>query len=317
MVNGSSSFVFPLDTLRFNAQMPQVPGRPSAVEWGFQSGTRDDAIPVLNPCLQCELVSHVGQGADGSDISEIPAGYSDYGFNTRSAEFRLADDFEIPPGTPQYLDSLDWPVFQAGAAPGSSIQQAFVRVWRGGPPGSGGTLLGGDLSTNRLFDEDDDTGVYRVAPGDRLNTDRRIRMLSLDMTWVPALNPGRYWVEVGLVGDPALATPMTPPSPYPAVGSNALVYSVATGQWSPLLDQSGGPVDLCFTLFAGPDSAACYADCDNSPEGPVLNVNDFMCFLNRFAAGDPYANCDGSTVPPVLNVNDFVCFLSAFAAECP
>jgi hypothetical protein len=50
---------------------------------------------------------------------------------------------------------------------------------------------------------------------------------------------------------------------------------------------------------------------------PVLNVNDFTCFLNAFAAGSPYANCDQSTTPPVLNVNDFTCFLNTFAAGCP
>jgi probable HAF family extracellular repeat protein len=61
----------------------------------------------------------------------------------------------------------------------------------------------------------------------------------------------------------------------------------------------------------------CYANCDASTTPPVLGVGDFVCFLNRFAAGDSYANCDGSTVPPVLNVNDFTCFLNAFAAGCP
>jgi len=60
----------------------------------------------------------------------------------------------------------------------------------------------------------------------------------------------------------------------------------------------------------------CYADCDPSTLAPVLNINDFMCFLNRFAAGDPYANCDGSTSAPVLNVYDFVCFQERFAAGC-
>jgi uncharacterized membrane protein len=60
----------------------------------------------------------------------------------------------------------------------------------------------------------------------------------------------------------------------------------------------------------------CYANCDGSSSAPVLNANDFLCFLNRFAAGDPYVNCDGSTVPPVLNANDFQCFLNAFAAGC-
>ncbi len=61
----------------------------------------------------------------------------------------------------------------------------------------------------------------------------------------------------------------------------------------------------------------CYANCDNSTTSPALNVLDFSCFLNRFAAGDPYANCDGSTTPPVLNVLDFSCFLNQFAAGCP
>jgi hypothetical protein len=61
----------------------------------------------------------------------------------------------------------------------------------------------------------------------------------------------------------------------------------------------------------------CYANCDASTTPPVLNVNDFTCFLNRFAAGDSAANCDGSTTPPVLNVNDFTCFLNRFAAGCP
>ena len=49
---------------------------------------------------------------------------------------------------------------------------------------------------------------------------------------------------------------------------------------------------------------------------PVLNVNDFICFQTKYAAGDSYANCDGSTTPPILNVNDFICFQTSFAAGC-
>jgi autotransporter-associated beta strand protein len=62
---------------------------------------------------------------------------------------------------------------------------------------------------------------------------------------------------------------------------------------------------------------ACYANCDGSTTAPVLNVGDFTCFLQKFAAGDPYANCDQSTTPPVLNVGDFTCFLQKYAAGCP
>ncbi len=64
-------------------------------------------------------------------------------------------------------------------------------------------------------------------------------------------------------------------------------------------------------------SSWCYANCDNSTTAPALNVLDFSCFLNKFAAGDAYANCDNSTTPPVLNVLDFSCFLNKFAAGCP
>jgi probable HAF family extracellular repeat protein len=66
-----------------------------------------------------------------------------------------------------------------------------------------------------------------------------------------------------------------------------------------------------------PEGFGCNANCDGGTTDPVLNVGDFVCFLTRYAAGEPSANCDGSTSPPVLNVNDFVCFQERFAAGCP
>ena len=35
------------------------------------------------------------------------------------------------------------------------------------------------------------------------------------------------------------------------------------------------------------------------------------------AAADAYANCDGSTFVPTLSVNDFTCFMNKYAAGCP
>ncbi len=61
----------------------------------------------------------------------------------------------------------------------------------------------------------------------------------------------------------------------------------------------------------------CYPNCDGSTAAPALNVADFTCFLQRFAAGESYANCDQSTAAPVLNVADFTCFLQSFAGGCP
>ncbi|MBL9030580.1 MAG: hypothetical protein JNM80_02595 [Phycisphaerae bacterium] len=79
---------------------------------------------------------------------------------------------------------------------------------------------------------------------------------------------------------------------------------------------SGGAFACVGGFWAGV-VVSCYANCDGSTIAPVLNVNDFTCFLNLFAAGSPAANCDASTNPPVLNINDFTCFLNRFAIGCP
>ncbi len=60
----------------------------------------------------------------------------------------------------------------------------------------------------------------------------------------------------------------------------------------------------------------CAANCDCSSALPSLSANDFQCFLNKYASGDPYANCDGSSNVPLLTANDFQCFLNQFAGGC-
>ncbi len=63
--------------------------------------------------------------------------------------------------------------------------------------------------------------------------------------------------------------------------------------------------------------APCYADCDTTTGLEVLDLWDFLCFGNRFAAGDGYAcDCDTTTGMGVCDVFDALCFLNAFAAGC-
>jgi len=81
------------------------------------------------------------------------------------------------------------------------------------------------------------------------------------------------------------------------------IYIVAQGPFA-------APVGSIFKIVP-----RCPANCDGSTTAPVLNVNDFLCFQNKFASGDCYANCDGSSVAPVLNVNDFLCYLNLYAAS--
>lgn len=80
----------------------------------------------------------------------------------------------------------------------------------------------------------------------------------------------------------------------------------------------------CGTTFSTPANL-CYGNCDSSLVSPVLNVDDFTCFINTFASAQSlphseqvvsYANCDKSQVAPVLNVDDFTCFINVFAQGC-
>jgi hypothetical protein len=88
------------------------------------------------------------------------------------------------------------------------------------------------------------------------------------------------------------------------------------GGWTGSSNASGNyAVTLTGACFLG-----CYANCDGSTTPPILNANDFQCYLNSFAGGGNgfgYANCDNSSAQPVLNANDFQCFLNSYAAGCP
>jgi hypothetical protein len=110
------------------------------------------------------------------------------------------------------------------------------------------------------------------------------------------------------------------PGPLPSTSTRALltnldVSATSTGNAT---DYALTPSSATFTNNAHANFGVipCYANCDDSTVPPTLNVLDFSCFLNRFAAGDSYANCDNSTTPPVLNVLDFACFLNRIAAGC-
>jgi hypothetical protein len=99
-------------------------------------------------------------------------------------------------------------------------------------------------------------------------------------------------------------------------GPNGLRLDCTTGQPDAGIVGGEGPM-LLGGFWPLPDGGApCYANCDGSTVQPILNVNDFQCFLNLYAAEDARANCDGSTVAPVLNINDFQCFVNAYAVGC-
>jgi hypothetical protein len=113
----------------------------------------------------------------------------------------------------------------------------------------------------------------------------------------------------GGFGGDDLSLAFLPDGTLRACGANLLSVDPATGATT-LVGPTG------FTDIRGLTVVvACYPNCVGGAF-PLLNVLDFTCFINSFAAGVPYANCDDSTTPPVLNVADFMCFLNSFAAGC-
>jgi subtilisin-like proprotein convertase family protein len=91
----------------------------------------------------------------------------------------------------------------------------------------------------------------------------------------------------------------------------------SAGTWHlNVTDCAGGDAGTIYRFELLLGIGPCFANCDGSTVAPVLNANDFQCFLNYFAAGDTRANCDASSTPPVLNANDFQCFLNKFAVGC-
>ncbi len=100
--------------------------------------------------------------------------------------------------------------------------------------------------------------------------------------------------------------------------ANFYIYDADTGApLGTLPSPFTGSGTFSAAAFIG-ESTFCYADCDTSTGVGVLDIFDFLCFGNRFSAGDPYAcDCDTSTGVGVCDIFDFLCFGNAFNAGCP
>jgi hypothetical protein len=201
---------------------------------------------------------------------------------------------------------------------------------------NGGLVLGpnGETPTDYLATADHfhiALGVHLTAP----YTAIAFRLPS--MTWADLPVNNWYRIKVRWTFDPAGPKILSASIQDLTAGGPAQVTDLSSLNWY----LAGGPgntrpLPTDIRIFAGGSTAAhghltawdnltigpvtaggCYANCDNSTTTPVLNVADFTCFLQRYAAGESYANCDNSTTPPVLNVADFTCFLQQYAAGCP
>ena len=123
--------------------------------------------------------------------------------------------------------------------------------------------------------------------------------------------PGEVKVYTTPQGQTVIVTPpgRTPPdgggTDTPSTGGDfAMEWNSVDG--GGIMYFTGGLFDVGAT-FGQPDAGSMSGDCFSLIGG----------FWAITAQADCYANCDESTTPPVLNVADFTCFLQKYAAGCP
>jgi hypothetical protein len=269
-------------------------------------------------------ITHPAGGAGGAALSAVQRAYTNimYGASNQQtpANDRIADDFTLAAAAT--LTSVVVYEIQTNASTTVSPFTAMnLRIWSGRPDDPGSQVLFGNTTTNRLVGAVW-TNCYRARDDQMTNTQRPVYALEAAINPPLNLPAGTYWLDwqvAGTLPSGPSAVPVTILGQAGATGANARWKDGSLSYWINLED--GGSLvrqDVAFIIrgTTGGGPAPCYPNCDNSTAAPILNANDFQCFLNSFASGSSYANCDGSTTIPVLSANDFQCFLNRYAGGC-
>ena len=210
------------------------------------------------------LVTHPGGGAGGLDASALQdgsLGMTIFGYgNQITAGNRVADDFTVPGPAPWNITTVTFFGYQTGSGITPSINDVRLQIWDG-PPNAGGTIIYGDLTTNRLATATF-SNIYRVLEGTLTNADRPIMALVVNVN--TSLPPGTYWLDWTVGGSGAFSGPWAPP--VTILGStgtgNALQWIPSA--WAALVDV--GPQDFPFVI-EGTSSP-----CDTPADVPWLSI---------------------------------------------
>lgn len=295
------AFSVPLPPITLDFDLGGDPAHDLTPEFDF-AGAGEGAADDNGVDLPGSLITDIGVGFDGGSIAE--AGPFDVlGHQADVQSFHVADDFKIGGEKPVLLDAVVWPVYEPGTKPTQAVKAAYVQILSG-PPDEGGEPIAGDMETNRLL-RTDFNDLYRVTAKNPLDPSNAIKDLVLDLSWAPALKPGTYWLRLAAVGSQGKAV-FSPPARWRDFQfDNARQYLVADEIW---VEAEGS---IPFTVFGAAEGPPpCFADCDLNG---VLDIFDFLCYVNRFNNNSPAADCDGDGI---LAVFDFLCFINHFNSGC-
>jgi len=156
------------------------------------------------------IITHPGGGYGGNDASAVQTilSLNTYGFGAQiSSGISLADDFTI---SDDYWRIVGFQFFtyQTGSTTASTITDLQVQIYDS-PPDSGGTVIWGDLATNRLT-YTEWKNIFRVLDYNLPDTERPIMSAETEIMPPLILYSGKYWIEFRL-GGTLSSGPWVPP----------------------------------------------------------------------------------------------------------
>ena len=218
------------------------------------------------------LVTLPGGGCNGGDASILDGtvgGHTLLGWNVNHAaapgtNFYIADDFTN--NAAWNIDSIRFYTYQTGAT-GSTITGVYVQIWNG-PPDSGGTIVWGDLTTNRMV-RTYLSNMYRAQSSTPTDCQRIIQIVTA--TIGANLPPGTYWVQWGITGSLA-SGPWQPPVTIQGVAITGNAKQKTATGWVNALNGNTSPNGAPFTVF-GSAGAACPVQPPTNPT-PANNATN-------------------------------------------
>ncbi len=191
------------------------------------------AAPAFGQTYDNGGMGELPGGCGGGMYSAIEAPSSIYGNNTIVTSFHQADDFNVPNGQVWTPVELTWYLYQTNAPTNDPIVNVYIQIWRGSQAdmiAGTATLLGGDMTTNRLTSSTF-SNIYRTTAADITNCARAVKENKIDMSWVGALPTGQYWIEVGSTGNPGFSGPWANHK-VPRDGTENSIFFTVGGAWA-------------------------------------------------------------------------------------
>ncbi len=189
------------------------------------------------------IINSPGTGSGGADESILQGdlGMTTYGSGMQqSAGNSIAEDFEVTANW--NLETIEFFGYQTGSTTTSTFTGVFYRIYDGDPT-AGGTVIYGDLTTNKLVSTQW-ANIYRNDNGPGGSTDRPVMQIVADASDL-TLSPGTYWIEWTTAGSGS-SGPWCPAVTIEGQTTTGNALQNQAGTWVPLVDV--GPQGMPFII---------------------------------------------------------------------